>query len=139
MQADMILGKELRASHLYLQAAEVNATLAIARATETSKPAFIVTYFLQQGHTQSNKATPPNSATPYGPIGAIFVQTTINPEYENEETTGQGLQNHKYSHLYFFKSSSIFFSLFIYFMYISALSACTPACQKRVSDHIIDD
>ena len=26
----------------------------------------------------------------------------------------------------------------IYFMYTSALSACIPACQKRVSDHFID-
>jgi hypothetical protein len=26
----------------------------------------IVTYFLQQGHTYSNKAIPPNSATPWG-------------------------------------------------------------------------
>jgi len=36
---------------------------------------------LQQGHTNSNKATPPNSATPYGPsiythegLGAIPTQ-----------------------------------------------------------------
>jgi hypothetical protein len=27
----------------------------------------------------SNKATPPNSATPYEPIGAIFTQTTTEP------------------------------------------------------------
>ena len=33
---------------------------------ETSKPAFTVTYFLQQDHTYSNKATLPNSATPFG-------------------------------------------------------------------------
>ena len=26
-----------------------------------------VTHFFQQGHTYSNKAIPPNSATPYGP------------------------------------------------------------------------
>ena len=26
-----------------------------------------MTHFLQQGHTYSNKATPPNSASPYGP------------------------------------------------------------------------
>ena len=30
-----------------------------------SKPTLTVTYFLQQGHTYSNKVTPPNSATPW--------------------------------------------------------------------------
>jgi hypothetical protein len=30
------------------------------------------------------------------------------------------------------------FILFIYFRYMSALSACTSACQKRVSDPITD-
>ena len=33
---------------------------------ESSKPAYIVTHFLQQGHTHSNKATPPKSAIPIG-------------------------------------------------------------------------
>jgi hypothetical protein len=28
--------------------------------------------------------------------------------------------------------------LLIYFMYLSTLGRCTPACQKRASDHIID-
>ena len=39
-------------------------------------------YFLQQGHTYSNKATPPNNAIPYGQAfktnestGAIPIQT----------------------------------------------------------------
>ena len=36
-----------------------------------------MTHFLQQSHTYSNKATFPNSATPYGLMGAIFIQTTI--------------------------------------------------------------
>jgi hypothetical protein len=36
------------------------------------KPTFTVTHFLQQGHTYSNKVTPPNSATPW----AKHVQTT---------------------------------------------------------------
>ena len=50
---------------------------------ETSKPASTVTHFLQQGHTYSNKATPPNCATPYMPsiqthesVGAISSLTT---------------------------------------------------------------
>ena len=30
------------------------------------------THFLQQGHTHSNKTRSSNSATPYGPIGAIW-------------------------------------------------------------------
>ena len=33
---------------------------------ETSKPICTVTDFFQQGHAYSNKATPPNSVTPYG-------------------------------------------------------------------------
>lgn len=32
-------------------------------------------HFLQQYHTHSNKATPPNSATPYEVIGASYIQT----------------------------------------------------------------
>lgn len=35
-----------------------------------------VTYFFKQGHTYSNKNTLSNSDTPYGPMGAIFIQTT---------------------------------------------------------------
>jgi hypothetical protein len=42
-----------------------------------------VTYFLQQGHTYPNKATPPNSAVPYAPsiqtkwsVMAIPIQIT---------------------------------------------------------------
>ena len=30
---------------------------------------------LSQGHTYSSETTPPNSATPYGPMGAISIQT----------------------------------------------------------------
>jgi hypothetical protein len=30
-----------------------------------------------QWHTSSNKATPPNSGSPYEPMGAVFIQTTI--------------------------------------------------------------
>jgi hypothetical protein len=33
-------------------------------------------HLFHQSHTYSNKATPPNSATPYSPIGTIFIQTT---------------------------------------------------------------
>jgi hypothetical protein len=33
----------------------------------TSKPSYLVTYFLQQAHTHSNKATPPNSAVSHEP------------------------------------------------------------------------
>ena len=53
MQTDMVLEMELRALHLDPQA--VGGELR---------------------HTSSNKATPPNSATPYGSIGDIFIQTT---------------------------------------------------------------
>ena len=43
-----------------------------------------VTHFLQKGHTYFNKATPPNSATPCGPIGAIFYSNT-HRQFEHEE------------------------------------------------------
>ena len=36
-----------------------------------------MTYFLQQGYTHSNKATSPNSATPYEIMGVNYIQTTI--------------------------------------------------------------
>ena len=67
MQADMVLEKELRVRYLGLQAAEGAVYYTgVTRTQETSKPAPIVTHFLQQGHTYSNKTTPPNSAIPYG-------------------------------------------------------------------------
>ena len=74
MQADLVLD-ELRVLHLdskearmVLQAVRrlsfhTGQTLSI----ETSKTIPTVTHFLQQGHTYSDKTTPPNSATPYGP------------------------------------------------------------------------
>jgi hypothetical protein len=33
-----------------------------------------VTHFLQQGYIHYNGTTPPDSATPYEPMGAIFIQ-----------------------------------------------------------------
>ena len=52
---------ELRALRLYLKAAEGDCV-----PHQVSKPTPTVTHILQQGHTYSNKATSPNSATPYG-------------------------------------------------------------------------
>ena len=83
MQADMVLEKELRVRYLGLQAAEGAVYYTgVTRTQETSKPAPIVTHFLQQGHTYSNKTTPPNSTPPYRPsihshesMGAIPIQT----------------------------------------------------------------
>jgi hypothetical protein len=44
-----------------------------------------MTYFLQQDHTYSNKATPPNSAIPYVPFGPIYIQITTQakPHWSN--------------------------------------------------------
>ena len=47
-------------------------------------PTFTVINFLQQGHTYSNKATSPNSATPW----AKHIQTTT----VNSPNTNQGLK-----------------------------------------------
>jgi hypothetical protein len=44
-------------------------TLCLSWVCETSKPTF-------QGHT-SSKATPPNSTTPYEPMGSIFLQIGV--------------------------------------------------------------
>lgn len=35
-----------------------------------------VIHFIRQGHTYSNKAISPNSATLYGSMGVIFIQTS---------------------------------------------------------------
>jgi hypothetical protein len=50
---------------------------------EDQKPQSLtpVTYFLQKGHTYSNKATPPSNATHYEPMGARFIQTTKGTDY----------------------------------------------------------
>ena len=40
----------------------------------TPKPDFVVTHFLQQGHTYSNKITPPKSVTPYEVMEANNIQ-----------------------------------------------------------------
>ena len=48
--------------------------LGVAWAYETSKPISTETHFLQKGHTYSNKATPPNSATPF--VGHSFQTIT---------------------------------------------------------------
>ena len=49
-----------------------NYAVAISGSPVSSMPMPTVTYFLWQGHTYSNKATPPNSATPW----AKHIQTT---------------------------------------------------------------
>ena len=66
MQADMVLEKELRvlASWSHKQEEGLCLTGHGLSIYKSSKPASTVTHFLQQDHTYSNKATPPNSATP---------------------------------------------------------------------------
>lgn len=46
-------------------------------------------HFLWQGHIYSNKATPPNITIPFGPTGAIFIQTTteIHGQIQNNVIT----------------------------------------------------
>ena len=71
--------RELRVIHLNPLAKGREPTWA----SEISKSAPTMTHFLQQGHTCSNKVTPPNSATPYSQLfkhtsmRAIFIQTII--------------------------------------------------------------
>ena len=75
--------EEPRNLHLYPQEEGDCVTRHSLSLYETSTPTSAVTHFLQQGHTHSSKATPPNSAAPYRPsiqthesIGAIPIQTT---------------------------------------------------------------
>ena len=44
---------------------------------ETSKPTLTVTYFLYQGHTSSNNATPPNGDNSHGPSVFTLPQEAI--------------------------------------------------------------
>ena len=57
---------------------------------ETSTATPTVTYFLQQGHTYSNKPTPSNSAIPYELIGVNYIQMTTAPYtvFSAEEANG---------------------------------------------------
>jgi hypothetical protein len=72
MQADRVLEKELRVLHLDLQGAGSNCATGQGLSIWDLKAHPLVTCFLQQGHTYSNKATPSNTATSYGPKGAIY-------------------------------------------------------------------
>jgi hypothetical protein len=72
MQANILLGKELRVLHLDPKATEGDwiPDWAELEHSETSNPTPTVTHLLQQvqqGQTYSNKVIPPNSATPYEP------------------------------------------------------------------------
>lgn len=75
MEADKAMEK-LRVLHLDLQAAEMNATLGLIWASETSKTTPTASQFLQQGHLNFRKAISCNNTTPYGPMRAIFIQLT---------------------------------------------------------------
>ena len=65
MQAGVVLEKEPRVLYPYLQevtGSKLHTRLSVAWAKENSEP----TILLQQGHTYFHKATPPNSAPPFG-------------------------------------------------------------------------
>jgi hypothetical protein len=40
-------------------------------------------HFLLQSHSYSSEAASPNTTNPYGPMGAIFIQTTTPIEPQN--------------------------------------------------------
>lgn len=63
--------------HLALQATESGLRYwASSVIYYTPKPDFVITHFLQQGHTYSKKTTPPKSVTPYEVIEANYIQRT---------------------------------------------------------------
>ena len=65
-QEDMVLMKELRVLCVDPQEADSQetATLGYLEHPRPQSP-LILAHFFQKGHTYSNKATPPSSATPY--------------------------------------------------------------------------
>ena len=61
-----------------------------------------VTHFILQGHTYSNKNTPPNNVTTYEPLGAIFFQTTTTSK-QSKQSEAKGRNSvwelgHHHSH-----------------------------------------
>ena len=61
MKAGLVL-EELRVLHLDCQAAEMNATLGLTWASETTKAKLTATQFLQQGNVDFSETTTPNNA-----------------------------------------------------------------------------
>ena len=74
MQSDMALEKELKVLHL--DPKTTGSELRYWASLEQRKPQIP----LPNQHTSSNKATPPNSATPCEIIGANSIQTTTREE-----------------------------------------------------------
>jgi hypothetical protein len=67
---NMVACKEIKSWKFYIlihtgSRRRLRATLGMAWAYKISKPVSTVTHFLQQGHTYSKKAIPPNNVTPY--------------------------------------------------------------------------
>jgi hypothetical protein len=71
----MVLYDESRVLHLYHQAVgrETSAEPGLSTSNHKAQPQW---HLLQQSHPYSNKATSPNSITPYEPKEVIFIQTT---------------------------------------------------------------
>ena len=76
MQADMVLEKKLRVLHLELAGSNRSLCPHWVWLSMGDLKAHPKCDCLQQVHTYSNKATPPNSATPYELMGANYIQTT---------------------------------------------------------------
>ena len=74
-QAGMMLEKLLNALHLAGNRKSTDMLCGIL-STWNLKAHPPVTRFLHQVHTHSNKATPPNSASPYEIMGTDYIQAT---------------------------------------------------------------
>ena len=70
MQADMVMERSWKFLYLQLQAATRKRHQAWLEHLKPQNPPAL-THFLQQGHTNFNKAPTPNIATPYEPMGGI--------------------------------------------------------------------
>jgi hypothetical protein len=82
--------EDLRALHLIQRQLgakkRVSSILGWSLSTETSKPTPTVTHFFQQGHTYSNEASPPNTATSRG--SGIFKPQLPIPSALSEDKCG---------------------------------------------------
>ena len=70
-QGSIQAGLELEELRVTLKGNQEQTNLHMVR-RRLSKPTYTLTHFLQQGHTYTNKATPPSSATPW----VKHIQTT---------------------------------------------------------------
>ena len=87
VQADMVLQKELRFLHIVTSKQQEVVRVIGHEHIWDLEVCLHSDTLLQQGHTYSNKAIPPNSDTPF--LGGIFFQTTTGFFGKNTNPTNE--------------------------------------------------